>query len=131
MLFFAVQQHLRIFNAQPVILLHCLWRQSVMRELIVFMNFSKVNKEKDYLVLESTLNETNTQQNFPKYQMFKFLVTQLRLNGLEEKEKLPKGCWVLGSVLGKVVKKMFSINFDKEKSFLVFEFNITLIYVKN
>ena len=46
-----------------------------MRELIVFMNFPKVNKEKDYLVLESTLNETNTQQNFPKYQMFKFLVT--------------------------------------------------------
>ena len=102
-----------------------------MRKLIVFMKFSKINKEKDYLVLESTLNETNTQQNCPKYQMFKFLVTLLRLKGLAEKEKLPKGCWVLGSVLGKVVKKMFFINFDKEKSFLVFEFNITLIYVKN
>ena len=55
----------------------------------------------------------------------------MRLKGLAEKEKLPKGCWVLGSVLGKVVKKMFFINFDKEKSFLVIEFNITLIYVKN
>ena len=29
----------------------------------------------------------------------------MRLKGLAEKEKLPKGCWVLGSVLGKVVKK--------------------------
>lgn len=76
-----------------------------MRKLIVFMKFSKINKGKDYLVLESTLNETNTQQNCPKYQMFKFLVTLLRLKGLAEKEKLPKGCWVLGSVLGKVVKK--------------------------
>ena len=82
-----------------------------MRKLIVFMKFSKINKGKDYLVLESTLNETNTQQNCPKYQMFKFLVTLLRLKGLAEKEKLPKGCWVLGSVLGKVVKK-------KKKCFL-------------